>query len=84
MKYQSEIIVKLKNGVRDPKGSALSTVLRRMQLDEDSRVSVGNYFFLEIEADTPLKAEEKTRIIADQVLSNPVLEEYEIRSIKQK
>lgn len=79
MRYQADVVVKLKNGVRDPQGSALETVLKRIQLEENPKIQVGKFFTIEIEGIDEKSAREKLEKIAFEALSNPVLEIYEIK-----
>ncbi len=78
MKYKAEVKVTLKNGVRDPQGSAVDTVLRRTGLEDSANVQVGKYFTLTVTADNDKDAKNKLDEICNDVLSNPVLEGYEI------
>lgn len=82
-KYKADIIVKLKNGVRDPQGSAIETVLKRVGLENNPKINVGKFFSIEIESENPETAKEKIEKIADEVLSNPILETYEIIRLEQ-
>jgi phosphoribosylformylglycinamidine synthase PurS subunit len=83
MKYSAEVIVTLKNGVRDPQGAAVDTVLKRTRMEESAAVSVGKYFNLTISANDKTEAEEKLKRICEDVLSNPILEKYTIGRFEQ-
>lgn len=78
MKYKADVVVTLKNGVRDPQGSAIATILRRMKIEEKPNVCVGKFFTIEVEGTDEQTAKAKLAHIADEVLSNPILEKYEI------
>lgn len=78
MKYKANIVVTLKNGVRDPQGSAIATVLKRMQIENEPNVGVGKFFTIEVEENSEQCAKTKLEHIAQEVLSNPILEKYEI------
>lgn len=82
-KYKADIIVKLKNGVRDPQGSAIETVLKRVGLENNPKINAGKFFSIEIESENTQNAKEKLEKIADEVLSNPILEIYEIIRFEQ-
>lgn len=77
-KYKADVIVKLKNGVRDPQGTAVDTVLRRTGFEEMAEVQVGKYFTLCVTGQNDSDAKEKLNKICEDVLSNPVLESYKI------
>ena len=77
-KYKADIIVILKDGVRDPQGDAIETVLKRIGLEKDPTVNVGKFFSIKLEGSNIDSAKSKLKQIAHEVLSNPVLEKYEI------
>lgn len=78
MKYKANIVVTLKDGVRDPQGSAIATILKRTNIEKEPNVGVGKFFSIEVEENTEETAKEKLNHIANEVLSNPILEKYEI------
>lgn len=78
MKYRANVVVTLKNGVRDPQGSAIATVLKRMKIENQPNVGVGKFFSIEVEESNEAQAKTKLEHIAQEVLSNPILEKYEI------
>lgn len=78
MKYKANIVVTLKEGVRDPQGSAIATILKRTNVEKEPNIGVGKFFSIEIEDETEEKAMKKLKNIASEVLSNPILEKYEI------
>lgn len=78
MKYQANIVVTLKDGVRDPQGSAIATILKRTNIEKEPNVGVGKFFSMEIEGTSEENAKEKLSHIANEVLSNPILEKYKI------
>lgn len=83
MKFFAEIVITLKDGVRDPQGAAVDTVLKRTGLEENAGVQVGKYFTLSINAQNEETAKKKLENICHEVLSNPVLEGYQIRRFEQ-
>lgn len=78
MKYKADVVVTLKNGVRDPQGSAIATILKRMKIENEPNVGVGKFFSIEVEGNDEGAAKTKLEHIAQEVLSNPILEKYEI------
>ena len=83
MKYKAEVVVTLKDGIRDPQGTAIDTVLKRTSMEEDSEVRVGKYFNLFVNADNDEKANDKLHKICEEVLSNPILESYRIERFEK-
>ncbi len=77
-KYKADIIVTLKNGVRDPQGTAINTVLKRTGMQEEAKVQTGKYFTLNVTGECEENARKKLDAICQEVLSNPVLERYTI------
>ena len=77
-KFKADIIVTLKKGVRDPQGTAVDTVLRRTGLEENAGVQVGKFFTLSVSGNDEVDARDKLNKICEDVLSNPVLESYEV------
>jgi len=78
LKYKADIVVTLKNGVRDPQGSAIETVLKRTGMEKSPEVAVGKFFSVTVSGESESDAKSKLREICQEVLSNPVLEKYEI------
>lgn len=83
MKYNAEVIVTLKEGIRDPQGTAVDTVLQRTGLEQESNVRVGKYFTLSVNANNPKDAREKLDKICLEVLSNPILESYHVERLME-
>jgi len=78
MRYRANVVVTLKDGVRDPQGSAIATILKRTKIESEPNVGVGKFFTIEVEEDNETSAKAKLEHIAQEVLSNPILEKYEI------
>jgi phosphoribosylformylglycinamidine synthase subunit PurS len=78
MKYIAEVLVSLKDGVRDPQGSAIDTVLKRTGMEVGSEVHVGKFFTLTVSAENEPEARKKLAKICEEVLLNPILESYRI------
>ena len=78
MRYKANVVVTLKDGVRDPQGSAIATILKRTKIESEPNVGVGKFFTIEVEEDNETSAKAKLEHIAQEVLSNPILEKYEI------
>jgi len=83
MKYFAEVIVTLKNGVRDPQGSAVDMILQRTGIENEAKVNVGKYFTLTVTAENEEIAKNKLKHICNDVLSNPILESYKIGRFEQ-
>lgn len=77
-RYRANVVVTLKDGVRDPQGSAIATILKRTKIEDEPNVGVGKFFSIEVDGNSESSAKEKLEHIAQEVLSNPILEKYEI------
>lgn len=77
-KVKANVVVRLKEAVHDPQGETIGNVLRQLEYDRVSGVRQGKFFELEIEGATREEAERLAREIASRVLSNPVLEVFEV------
>ena len=83
MRYRADIVVTLKNGIRDPQGSAIETVLKRTGMESQPAVSVGKYFSVTVTGTDGQDARGKLESICTEVLSNPVLEMYTIERFEE-
>lgn len=74
--YKAAINVTLKKSVLDPQGKTVLHALDTLGFKEAKDLRVGKYFELLLEASSMQKAEEKVKAMCDQLLINPVIEEY--------
>lgn len=77
-KYRAEVVVTLKKGVRDPQGAAIDTVLKRTGLEDQAEVHVGKFFNITVSEENDVAARQKLYKICEDILSNPILEKFEI------
>jgi phosphoribosylformylglycinamidine synthase subunit PurS len=74
-----EVRVKLKDVVLDPQGEAIRRVLNNLGYKEVSGVRVGKLMLLEVEGDDPKVVRGRVEAACLEVLSNPVIEDFEVR-----
>ncbi len=74
--YQAKIFVTLRPSVLDPAGVAVKSGLKQMGYDNVDQVRIGKYIELTITSDSEHKARQQLDKICDQMLSNPVIENY--------
>ena len=67
-----------KRGVNDPQGEAVLSGLGLLGFDGAARVRVGKLIRIEVDAESEDAAREMGRRMCDQLLANPVIEEYEL------
>ena len=70
--------VHLKKGVLDPQGKAVHHALETLGFKDVKDVRVGKQILLEIDTEDKEKAIEEAKKMADELLANPVIENYEI------
>ena len=70
--------VHLKKGVLDPQGKAVLHALETLGFKDVKDVRVGKQILLEIDTEDKQKAIEEAKKMADELLANPVIENYEI------
>jgi len=68
----------LKEGVLDPQGKAIHGALHRLGYDTVSDVRAGKLFRIEMETADAAAALAAARKLADQLLANPVIEDFSV------
>jgi phosphoribosylformylglycinamidine synthase subunit PurS len=75
--YQARIYVTLRPSVSDPAGNAVQTGLKQLGYNTSS-VRIGKYIELSLDAPDPATAQRQLNDMCDQLLANPVIENYRI------
>jgi phosphoribosylformylglycinamidine synthase PurS subunit len=78
---KATVVVRLKPDVLDPQGDAVRRALGKLGFEGVKDVRVGKVIEIEIDeahAHAP-DLEARLRKMADEMLSNPVIEDYEVR-----
>ena len=73
--------VMLKSEILDPQGEAVLGALPRLGVDNVKSVRIGKRVELEFDdegAESARSFEEQARLIADKLLANPVIENFEV------
>ena len=84
MNFKIEICVKLKNDVLDPQGKAIQKAAYNMGLKNISEINQGKFFEIVIRNANNLdKAKKIANELADKLLVNNIIENYEIASVKR-
>jgi len=78
MRWAIDVIVMPKTGVSDPQGEAVRGGLAMLGHSGVGRVRVGRHISLEVEAADSGAARQATERMADQLLSNPVIEMFTV------
>ena len=82
--FRFEVLVTLKDGLSDPQGKAVESALPSLGWTNVRHVSVGKHIKLEVEADDESSALEQVRGMAVRLLSNPVIEDYQVLEVAPK
>jgi phosphoribosylformylglycinamidine synthase PurS subunit len=70
--------VHLKKGVLDPQGKAVLHALETLGFNDVKNVRVGKQILIDIDTEDEKKAIEEVKKMANELLANPVIENYEI------
>jgi phosphoribosylformylglycinamidine synthase subunit PurS len=76
--YQAQIYVTLRPSVLDPAGTAVQSGLKHMGYTNVDQVRIGKYIEVTLNAENQEDAKEQLDDICDQLLANPVIENYRI------
>jgi phosphoribosylformylglycinamidine synthase len=75
-KYQAKIYVTLRPSVLDPSGTAVESGLHQLGYESAEQVRIGKYIELQLKAENQADAEQQLDAMCDQLLANPVIENY--------
>lgn len=75
-KFQAKIFVTLRPSVLDPAGTAVQSGLRQLGYNNVDSCRIGKYIELTITASDENTARQNLDNICDQMLANPVIENY--------
>ena len=76
---KARVYVTLKAGVLDPAGQAVASGLRHLGFEDVNSVRCGRFFDVDV-ADGP-DAEARVAKMADQLLANPVIEDFRVERL---
>jgi phosphoribosylaminoimidazole-succinocarboxamide synthase len=77
--YTGEVFVHSRKNILNPESKAILEGLQVLGHANVKTLSAGKRFMIKLEADSMVAAEQELRRIAGDVLSNPVIEDYELR-----
>ena len=79
--FTFEVLVTLKEGLSDPQGKAVESALPSLGWTNVRHVRVGKHIKLDVEADDEAGALDQVRGMAARLLSNPVIEDYQVLEV---
>ena len=71
------VIVKPKEAVLDPQGNAVRDAMRHLGMPEVRSVRIGKYMEINVDGED-VDLEKRLRSLCRDLLSNPVIEDYEL------
>lgn len=77
-RFLIEVFVTPRPVVNDPQGLAVRDGLHQLEYAEVESVRVGKYLRLQVHADSETTARERATQMCDQLLANPVIEDYRL------
>ena len=80
--WNLEVLIMPKQGVNDPQGDAVRSGLVSLGFNNTSRVRVGKRISVDLVAASESEALERGKGMCDQLLANPVIEEYTIKVVR--
>ena len=78
MGFIANVNVMLKDGIADPQGQTIERALPALGFSGVADVRVGKRIRLAVDATDENEARERVKQMCDQLLSNPVIESYEV------
>ena len=78
-RYRVEVRVTPREGLLDPQGRAVETALTSLGFDTAGNIRVGKLVRMLVEADSEASALEQVQEMCDQLIANPVTEEFDVR-----
>ena len=79
MNYFVIVDVTLRRGIADPEGATIERALPALGFSGVSNVKAGKSFRMTIDAESEAAALEKATLLAERILSNPVIEDAAAR-----
>ncbi|MFA7658086.1 MAG: phosphoribosylformylglycinamidine synthase subunit PurS [Candidatus Gastranaerophilaceae bacterium] len=82
-KFSAKVVVKMKPNIKDVKGLTLKRAVESFIPIENLSCNVGGYYFFKFSANNEIEALKTVEKIAREILSNEVIETYEIRTLEE-
>lgn len=76
--FKAEVKVMLRSAILDVQGKTVENSLHSLGYANVGHVRIGKHITLEIEAESLQDAERIAREVSQQVLSNPIMEDFEV------
>ncbi len=73
---QVKVFVTPRKGILDPQGRAVESSLKSLGFHNVANVKVGKYILLEVDARSPADARDQVKRMCEQLLTNPLIEDF--------
>lgn len=83
IKFKAKVIVKMKPSIKDIKGLTLEHAIKTVMDVKNLTCHVGSVYYLDFEANNEIEALHTVEKLAQEILSNDVIETYEIRYLEE-
>lgn len=81
--FSAKVVVRMKPTVKDIKGLTLKRAVESLFYIENLSCNVGNVYFFKFDANSEADAIRYVEQIAKDVLTNEVIENYEIKNLEE-
>ncbi len=75
---KATVLVRLKSEVLDPQGDAVARALGKLGFEGVKGVRIGKLIEIDLGDAAPADAKARLEKMADEMLANPVIEDYEV------
>ena len=83
-KYKARVLVNLRPSVLDPAGEAVISAASRLNVEGIEKLRIGKFIDIEINASDLEEATIRLELLADRLLANPVIEDWEMDLTEKK
>jgi phosphoribosylformylglycinamidine synthase len=81
-RYRVAVHIVPRRGLLDPQGKAVADALHTLGFSTVQDVHVGRHVVVDVDAPDTAAAERTTRDMCEKLLANPVIEDFEIASVR--
>ncbi len=78
-----KIITKLKEEIKNPQGEVVENIVKRLSISSNLKVNTGKFYEIKIIDENRNIADEKIEKISKEILTNPLVETFEIIEVKE-
>ena len=82
-KFSARIVIRMKPTVKDVKGLTLKRAIESYIPIQNLSCNVGSVYFFEFDAENQTEALHQVEKIAQDILSNEVIETYEVKALEE-